>query len=102
MLENLTFKSFLYKSSRRTNRRITRVLASKTGLKMHCRSSSKYLMVKDIADNIAESFKAKLKAGLEAKSPLEIRDLFNSSILLLIREKTGDVALDKVEGATKA
>lgn len=68
-----------------------RVLASRTILKIYCRSSSKYLAGKNTVGSIAKSFKARLRT--ESK----IQDTFGLSILLLMGVKTWNIGA--TEGA---
>lgn len=99
MFGNLAFKNRSYQLFGKAIKKGVRgVLASKTVLKMHCRSSSKYLTMKDIANNIAKGFRAELRIELEVKSFFKIEDLSNLSILLLIRKETWDIGA--IKGAT--
>lgn len=91
MLRNLIFKSFSYRPLSGAISTIE-ILPFKTIFKMRWRSSFKYLAVEDVADNTTE-------LGIESEMEPEMVSLSNSSILLLIREKTCDIGV--TEGATK-
>lgn len=70
-----------------------RILAYKTILNIYCRPFSKYLTMKEIAEN----FKTELEVRSRAISGVE--DPFNLSILLSTRKKPLNVAFKKTDGA---
>lgn len=88
----LIFKGLLQSDSKKA-RKVARVLASKTILKICYKSFFKYLAIK----NIADSFRAELKERSKAKSFFGIKISFNSFILVLIREKTLKLALNRIK-----
>lgn len=74
----LVFKDLLFSYFKKATREIAGVLASKIILRIYGRSFFEYLVIK----NIAKDLKVELGVGFRMKG------LFNSFILLLIREKT--------------
>lgn len=59
MSGNLAFRGLFHKFSKSAIR--VRVLASKIVLKMHCRSSSKYLAIEDVVGGIAKGSRLRVE-----------------------------------------
>lgn len=96
MLRNLVFKNLLYSLSEKAIKGITEVLAFIIVLKIHCRSSSKYLVIKEVVKDSEEE----LKVGSRVRSGVE--GFSNLFILLSIKKKTLDIALKRIEEVMKA
>lgn len=94
MLENLTFQNLFHEPLKGAIK--AKVLASKTILKIRYRSSSKYLVIEDVAGDEVES--------LELMAESRTKSFFSSSISLFIKEKAQDIRPTEgtMESATEA
>lgn len=82
ILENLALKSFCHEPLKDTIGAMG-VLASRIILRIHCRLSSKYLAMENVAKVAAEYLDLKTEPKADSSS--------SSSILLLIKKKTREV-----------